>query len=143
VVEGMMKSFQDATLEVRHISVSINRSVADVYRFISDGEKLQQWATGLGTTYRRDGDDWIVQGPLGTVRARLAKPNEFGVADQMVTLETGITIHNPIRVVQNGKGSTVTFWLMRLPGVSDTQFDADAQWVQKDLATLKRLLEEG
>jgi hypothetical protein len=73
---------------------------------------------------------------------RLAKPNEFGVADQDVTLETGVTVHNPIRVVPNGTGSTVTFTLMRLAGVSEQMFNDDAKWIEKDLATLKALLEQ-
>jgi enoyl-CoA hydratase/carnithine racemase len=40
-----------------------------------------------------------------------------------------------------GTGSSVTFTLMRLPGVSAQQFVADAQAVERDLATLEALLE--
>ena len=124
-----------------HISTSINRSPKDVYKFISDGSKLELWATGLGAHFERDGEQWRVQGPLGTVRVQMTAPNDFGVADQIVTLESGITVYNPIRVVPNGAGSTVTFTLMRLAGVSEQQFNDDAKWVEKDLAALKKLLE--
>jgi len=124
-----------------HISTSINRSPNDVYKFISDGSKLELWATGLGAHFERDGEQWRVQGPLGTVRVQMTAPNDFGVADQIVTLESGITVYNPIRVVPNGAGSTVTFTLMRLAGVSEQQFNDDAKWVEKDLAALKKLLE--
>ena len=130
------------TFEVKHITVSIDRSPQEVYAFISDGANLPRWASGLGTTFRRDGDHWIAQGSIGTVRVRIANPNDFGVADQDVTLETGVTVHNPIRVVPNGAGSTVTFTLMRLQGVSERQFNDDAGWVQRDLDTLKALLEK-
>jgi hypothetical protein len=132
----------DTTSEVRHITVSIDRSPQDVYAFISDGANLARWASGVGTTVRREGDHWLAQGPIGTVRVRIANPNDFGVADQDVTLETGVTVHNPIRVVPNGAGSTVTFTLMRLQDVSDQQFNDDAAWVQRDLDTLKALLEK-
>jgi hypothetical protein len=128
--------------EFKHISVSINRSPSDVYAFISDGANLAQWASGLGTTFQRDGDEWLVQGPLGTARVRLSKPNDFGVADQTVTLDTGVTVQNPIRVVPNGDGCTVTFTLMRLCDVSERKFNDDAAWVQKDLETLKAILEK-
>src|SRR5215212_8130717 len=113
------------TFEVRHISVSIDRSPKEVYAFIADGANLVRWASGLGTAIRRDGDQWVAQGSIGTVRVRLANPNDFGVADQDVTLDTGATVHNPIRVVPNGAGSTVTFTLMRWPDVSERKFEDD------------------
>jgi hypothetical protein len=129
-------------LEVRHITVSIERAPQEVYAFIADGHNLAQWATGLGTRFERDGDQWLAQGPLGKARVRIATPNDLGVADQTVTLESGATVHNPIRVVPNGKGSTVTFTLLRQPNVSEDKFNSDANWVQKDLNTLKTILEK-
>jgi hypothetical protein len=132
----------EGMLEVRNISVSIHRSPRDVYAFVSDGENLPRWATGLGNTIRRVDGEWVADGPLGKVKVRMAAPNELGVADHDVTLERGVTVHNPIRVVPNGTGSTVIFTLMRLPGVSEQQFDEDAKWVERDLKTLKGLLEE-
>jgi hypothetical protein len=128
--------------DVRHISVSINRSPGEVYAFITDGATLPRWASGLGATSQRAGDEWLVQGPLGQARVRFATPNAFGVADHTVTLDTGVTVHNPIRVLPNGDGCTVTFTLMRLPEVPERKFNEDAEWVRKDLETLKRILEE-
>jgi hypothetical protein len=129
-------------LEVRNVSVSIHRSPRDVYAFISNGENVPRWAAGLGNKIRRAGGDWLAEGPLGNVRVRFAPPNDLGVADHDVALETGVTAHNPIRVIPNGAGSTVIFTLMRLPGVSARQFNQDAKTVEKDLATLKALLEQ-
>jgi hypothetical protein len=85
--------------------------------------------------------EWIADGPIGSVRVRFTPPNDLGVADHDVVLETGATVHNPIRVVPNGAGSTVIFTLMRQPGVSRQEFDRDAQTVQKDLEMLKTILE--
>lgn len=68
--------------------------------------------------------------------------HDLGVADHDVVLETGVTVHNPLRVVPNGTGSTVIFTLLRLPQVSEQQFDEDARAVQRDLSTLKVLLEQ-
>ena len=65
----------------------------------------------------------------------------LGVPDHDV-LESGVTVHNPIRVVPNGSGSTVIFTLMRQPGVSPQQFNQDAKTVQRDLETLRALLEQ-
>ena len=129
------------TFEARHISIEIERSSKEVYDFISGGANLPQWASGLGNSFRRNGEEWVVEGPVGTAKVRFARPNEFGVADQYVTLETGVTVHNPIQVIPNGTGSTVTFTLLRLEGVSEQKFNDDAKWVEKDFATLKALLE--
>ena len=36
---------------------------------------------------------------------RAAPPNAFGVIDHDVTLESGVTIQNAVRIVPNGEGS--------------------------------------
>ena len=64
-----------------------------------------------------------------------------GVVDHLVTLANGQQVHNALRVVPNGDGAEVMFTLLRLPGMSDAQFAEDAAWVEKDLASLKSILE--
>ena len=63
------------------------------------------------------------------------------VLDHDVVLESGETVHNPMRAVPNGDGSTVIFTLLRLPGVSAEKLEEDARWVERDLVRLKELLE--
>jgi hypothetical protein len=128
--------------EVRHISVSIDRPPAEVYRFASTVENLPRWATGLGQSIQQVDGEWIAESPMGKVRVRFAAQNEFGVLDHDVTLESGATIHNPMRVMPNAAGSEVIFTLFRQPEVSAEKFAEDARWVEKDLRTLKSLLEE-
>jgi hypothetical protein len=127
--------------EVNNVTVSIRRPPRDVYAFISDGANVPRWASGLGQDIRRVDGEWIASGVLGRVRVRFAPPNDLGVADHDVTLENGDTIHNPLRVVPNGTGSSVIFTLQRRPGVSQEQFEQDARTVEKDLTVLKTLLE--
>ena len=131
--------------EVRHVSVSINRPPDVVYQFAAAPENLPKWAVGLGTSFHRRNDgSWIAQGgPVGSAIVRFVERNRLGVLDHDVTLETGETIHNPIRVLPNSEGSEVVFTLFRRPGVSPAQFGQDAKAVEKDLTTLKRLLENG
>ena len=130
-----------ALFEVRHVSVSINRSPRDVYQFVSNMENLPRWASGLGSTIQNVGGEWLADSPMGRITIRFADRNELGVLDHDVILESGTSVHNPLRVVPNGSGSEVTFTLFRLPDVSEDKFAEDAKWVQKDLNTLKRLLE--
>jgi hypothetical protein len=128
--------------EVRHISVYIARQPAEVYEFASDPRNLPRWAAGLArSAVRKDGDEWIADAAFGKVRLRFAERNSFGVMDHDVTLESGVTLHNPMRVVPNGEGSEFVFTLFRQRGMSDAQFARDKAAVEKDLATLKGLLE--
>ena len=128
-------------LEVANISVSISRNASVVYDFVVDGSNLPRWASGLGSAVRPDADAWIADGPIGRVAVRFAHRNDLGVLDHDVRLPSGAVVHNPMRVVPNGSGCTVTFTLMRLPGGSEEKFRDDAQWVERDLTRLKQLLE--
>ena len=128
--------------DVQHISVYIARPPAQVYEFASDPRNLPRWAAGLARAeVKRDGDEWIADAPFGKVRVRFAQRNSFGVMDHDVKLESGVTIHNAMRVVPNGDGSEFVFTLIRQPGMSDAQFAKDKAAVEADLKTLKDLLE--
>ncbi|MDK1489674.1 SRPBCC family protein [Sinorhizobium sp. 7-81] len=130
-----------ATMAARIIHISIARDWRDVYAFMADHEKMPLWAAGLSTGLTRDGDEWIAPGPLGNARVRFAPDNDFGVVDHVVTLENGLKVHNALRVVPNGDGAEVMFTLLRQPDMNDEQFAADAAAVEKDLVTLKSIME--
>lgn len=125
-----------------HISISINCHPQVVYQFASDGAKLTLWAAGLSqASIKMEGDHWICESPMGSVKVTFAAANDFGVMDHDVTLPTGLVSHNPFRVLKNGEGSEVVFTLYRRPEMTDAEFEADARQIATDLATLKRLLE--
>jgi hypothetical protein len=128
--------------DVRHISVAISRSQREVYDFASKPENLPRWARDLAGSIENVGGEWIAKSPMGTVRVRFVEPNALGVLDHDVTLESGVSVHNSMRVVARDDGrSEVIFTLFRRPDVSDVEFDADAGAVEKDLRALKVLLE--
>lgn len=113
--------------ESRTISVSVNCPVREVYEFASNPENLPQWASGLS------------QGP---VKVKFTELNPFGVLDHYITLPQGVEIYVPMRVVANGLGSEVSLTLFRQPDMSKEKFAEDANWVKRDLTTLKKLLEK-
>ena len=112
-----------------------------VFAYLADVENLPRWAVGLGTSYREEGDVLVADGPLGEVRVRFVEKNRFGVLDHVVTLPSGDVVHNAMRVVPNGDGCEVVLTLFRQPGMTDEQFERDAEWVARDLQTLKRVLQ--
>jgi hypothetical protein len=123
------------------VHISIDRDWRDVYDFASKPENMPLWASGLASGLEPDGEDWIATGVLGMVRVSFVPPNEFGVIDHTVTIESGLRVYNALRVVPNGDGCEIMFTLLRLPGMTDEQFAADAAHIRKDIEALKGLME--
>lgn len=127
--------------ESKTISISIQRSPQDVYDFMSQPASFARWASGLGKPLGNEGTVWRFEGENGPVVVRFTERNAYGVLDHAVELPDGTEVHVPMRTVANGAGTEVLFTLFRVPGMSDEKFAADAQWVSRDLNTLKALLE--
>jgi hypothetical protein len=113
------------TMPSRTLSIRIERPYADVYSFLTTPGSSDKWASGMDTT--------------GTVTS--TEPNEFGILDHTVHLPSGQDVYVPMRVLRNGTGAEVLFTVFRLPDMDDESFTADTEAVQKDLRTLKGLLE--
>ena len=129
------------TFRAQHLSVSINRTADQVYVFAANPENLPMWAAGLSRSIQEVNGAWIAESPMGRITVTLAAPNHFGILDHHVTLPTGETVYNPMRVVANGDGSEVIFTVYQRPGISDDAFGADVAAVARDLATLRSVLE--
>jgi Polyketide cyclase / dehydrase and lipid transport len=129
------------TPESRHISAHIERPIDEVYDFAADPTNLPRWAPGLCTSVEQVDGRWIAETGMGQVVLTFAPPNAFGVLDHDVTLPSGETIHNPMRVIAHGSGCEVVFSLRRKPGMSDDDFDRDAGAVLADLTRLGQVLE--
>ncbi len=128
------------TFPSKHIGVSVNCPAAQAYAYASNPENLPTWASGLGAVKQIDGD-WVADMEIGRVKIVFAEKNTFGVLDHDVTLPSGETFHNPMRVFPNADGCEVTFALYRQPNVSEEDFEKDAQTIEKDLQALKTVLE--
>lgn len=131
-----------STMQARIVHISIERHWREVARFVLKPENVSQWASGLASGLKPHGDHWIADGgPLGEIEVRFAPPNDLGVADHEVTLPDGTKVYNALRVAPNGDGAEVAFTLLRMPGTSDADFEADEKHIRKDLETLKGLME--
>jgi len=134
-----MNSHDEGSL---HIGVRIARPVEHVYAYASDPANLPAWAEGLGGSIERIDGRWVAaSSPMGRVVVDFAPANELGVLDHDVTLPSGETVYNPVRVIADGVGSEVVFTLRRQPGTSDADFRRDADMVAADLTRLKELTE--
>jgi hypothetical protein len=126
----------------QHISIGIDRPVTEVYDFVEDPLNLPKWAAGLaGSNVEHDGEQWFTDSPMGRVTFTFAPRNDFGVLDHDVTLPSGETVYNPLRVISDGDGCEVIFTLRQRSEMTDEEFERDADAVAKDLASLKSLVE--
>jgi hypothetical protein len=125
-----------------HVSTTIDRPAEEVYAYASDPRNLSNWAAGLA---RQEVEllegVWVVESPMGRVTVEFAPSNPFGVLDHEVTLPSGESVSNPMRVVPNADGCDVIFTVRRRAGMSASEFAADTDAVAADLATLRDLMQ--
>ena len=129
------------TFQSQHISTQVNRPPDEVYEFASNPVNLPQWASGLSGSIENVDGEWLAESPMGQVKVKFAERNDLGVLDHDVTLPSGETFYNPMRVFANGEGSEVVFTLYRRPEMTDQGLADDEAAIRTDLATLKSLLE--
>jgi uncharacterized protein YndB with AHSA1/START domain len=128
--------------ESRHVSVHIDRPVEAVYAYAADPAHLPEWAPGLCTAIEQVDGRWVADSGMGRIVIAVAPPNPFGVLDHDVTVSTGETFHNPMRVLPDGAGAELVFTVRRQAGMTDAEFDRDTSAVHADLTALKRILEK-
>jgi len=129
------------TSSTRHLTERIGRPAGAVAAYIRDPANLPDWAAGLASGVRRDGDRWFTDSPMGPVEVAFVADNDYGVCDHDVTLPDGEVVTNPVRVIADGDACDVVFTVRPAAGVTVEAFDADLAAIAADLATLKRLLE--
>jgi len=128
--------------ESRTLSVRIERPFATVYEFLVEPANWSQWAFGLGKSLRQSDRGWIANSGSGTIKVHFTPRNEFGVLDHTVIRSSGTEVYVPMRLIHNGNGCELLFTLFREKGVTDERYNADSNFVQRDLNGLKNLLEK-
>ena len=131
-----------ATIESRTLSVRIDLPFARVYEFLVDPANWSKWAFGLGKSLRWSDDGWIAESDGGLIKVLFTPRNRYGVVDHTVIRPSGAKVYVPMRLITNGSGCELLFTLFRETGVTDERYNADADFVQRDLNRLKELLEK-
>jgi hypothetical protein len=130
-------------MESRHVSAHIDRPFPEVYEYAANPAHLPEWAPGLLTSIEQRADGrWVAESPMGRVILDYAPRNDFGVLDHDVTVASGETFHNPMRLLPDGDGCELVFTVRRHAGMSDEDFERDANAVLADLVALKKIVED-
>jgi polyketide cyclase/dehydrase/lipid transport protein len=125
--------------EVVHISILAPRQ--DVIAFLSDVRRWKSWALWARSVERLSANEWTLQTDVGSLTLRFVEPNSLGVLDHVVTLPSGATLLNSMRVLPNGDGSELVMVLFQSPSASSEEFERDVQAVREDLARIKNAAE--
>jgi hypothetical protein len=128
------------TYPVKNISISINKSAVEVYRFTSNPENFPKWIDFI-KSMTNQGEFWVGKTDIGDIKIKFAPANDFGIVDHQVTLTDGTTVNNPMRAIANNKGCEFTFTLFWMPNRTEKEFNEDAKAVTRDLQKLKEILE--
>ena len=129
-------------LSARSFSISVAVNARALYELVWAPDYFPNWALGLSeSNLRKDGNHWQADGPDGQIRIRFTPHNDFGVMDHFVDTRDGAEIHVPLRIVENGLGAEVILTLFRQPDMDEERFAADIKLVNRDLRTLKKLVE--
>jgi hypothetical protein len=83
--------------------------------------------------------EWQVESPAGKIKVQFTKKNKMGIVDHVVTLDSGISFNNPMRVIPHEDGCEVVFTLLSRDNMTEQQFEIDSKMIQTDLNTLKQL----
>lgn len=125
----------------RHLGQVVRAAPSAVYGYAADPANLPRWASGLArSAVRVEAGRLVVDSPMGEVVVRFVPPNDLGVLDHDVTLPTGATTRNPLRVIDHPDGAEIVFTIRR-GHLTDEEFERDAATVRADLLRLARLVE--
>jgi uncharacterized protein YndB with AHSA1/START domain len=129
-------------MKSQHVSRVIAATPQAVYAFAADVDNLPRWAAGLAQAdVQRDGDELLVDSPMGQVRVRFVERNTLGVLDHDVTLPSGTVVANPLRVVPHPEGSEIIFTVRQIE-LTDEEFERDVALVAADLDRIAALVEK-
>lgn len=124
------------------ITIAINRPHAEVYEFLAEPLNLPTWATGVERIEHREGDDWVASTSSGELIFRYTPRNAYGVLDFSIRRRDEDEPRAvPARVFANGDGAELTLTHYQRAGMSEAEFDSEAEWIRADFETLKALLE--
>ena len=123
------------------VHLSIDVPPENVVAFLSDLENWKTWAPWITSVTRDSSGAWVVGTDDGGMTFRFGEGNTLGVLDHDVTLASGVTVHNALRVVPNGTGSELLMVLFEWPHMGGGEFDRDVSAVRADFDKIKQVIE--
>ena len=112
-----------------------------VFDYLSDIERLPEWATEFARELRRDGEDYKVVNGLGEFYFAIQADRQTGVIDMFAGPSKQRMAVFPTRAVPLPDGHTAySFTMFQQPDMPDELFDAQYASLQREFANIERAL---
>ena len=109
---------------------------------MADVRQLPKWAAGLaGSELTPVGDHWIADSPMGEVTVGSRRPTTSASSIMSSHCPPGSPWTIRCASLPPGTDAEVVFTVRKRSGMTDEEFENDVAAVQRDLRTLKQLLE--
>ena len=123
------------------VTTVIDAPPREVFRLLSDIERLPEWATEFARELRREGDDYKVVNGLGEFYFSIAADERSGVIDMFAGPTKDAMAVFPTRAVALPDGRTAySFTMFQAPGMPDELFEAQHASLRREFANIERLL---
>jgi hypothetical protein len=110
----------------------------EVFRYLSDIEKLPEWATEFARELKRDGDRYKVVNNLGEYFFEIDADPDTGVIDMYAGREPDQMALFPTRAVQLPDGRTAyTFTMFQGPEMPDELFASQHESLQREFGNIE------
>jgi hypothetical protein len=108
-----------------------------VFEYMSDIEKLPEWATEFARELKRDGQDYKVVNRLGELYFDIKADPETGVIDMFAGPSKDQLAIFPTRVIQLPDGRTAfSFTMFQGPGMPDELFESQHESLKREFANI-------
>jgi hypothetical protein len=110
-----------------------------VFDYLSDIERLPEWATEFARELRRDGEDYKVVNGLGEFYFAIHADPSSGVIDMYAGPSKDAMAVFPTRTVSLPGGRTAfSFTMFQAPDMPDELFEAQHESLKREFANIER-----
>jgi hypothetical protein len=125
----------------RTVTAVLDADHQAVFDYLSDIERLPEWATEFARELRREGDDYKVVNGLGEFYFAIEADPDTGVIDMFAGPDKHELAIFPTRAVPLPDGRTAySFTMFQSPDMPDALFDAQHASLEREFANLERTL---
>jgi hypothetical protein len=123
------------------VTTVLSASQPEVFEYMSDIERLPEWATEFARELRREGDDYKVVNGLGEFFFTIRADPASGVIDMFAGPTKEQMAVFPTRAVALPDGRTAySFTMFQSPDMPDELFDAQYASLRREFANIERAL---
>jgi hypothetical protein len=114
-----------------------------VFEYMSDIDRLPEWATEFARELKRDGADYKVVNGLGEFYFEIVADPETGVIDMFAGPSKDEMAIFPTRAVELADGSTAfSFTMFQAPGMPDELFESQHESLKREFANIAAVFAE-